>query len=52
MHGRGDLRIAVLVNEVGAVDLDSQLVNLKQVRSSWSSRVSRSFGKRHAEHVA
>ena len=28
---RGDLKIAVLINEVGAVDVDSVLVNLKQV---------------------
>ncbi len=28
---RGSLRIAVLVNEVGQVDVDSELVNAKQV---------------------
>lgn len=29
---RGALRIAVLINEVGRVDVDSELVNAKQVR--------------------
>lgn len=32
LRNRGNLRLAVLVNEVGQVDLDSQLVNLQQVR--------------------
>lgn len=27
----GTLKLAVLVNEVGSVDIDSQLLNLKQV---------------------
>jgi hypothetical protein len=31
LRNRGDLRLAVIVNEVGEVDLDSQLVNLAQV---------------------
>ena len=32
-HGRGTLRMAVLVNEVGDVDIDSMLVNAHQVRT-------------------
>jgi hypothetical protein len=35
LRNRGNLRLAVLVNEVGQVDLDSQLVNLQQVRLQW-----------------
>eukprot|EP00798_Chlamydomonas_sp_ICE-L_P017954 gene17954-24358_t len=31
LRNRSNLRLAVLVNEVGAVDVDSQLVDLKQV---------------------
>ena len=31
---RGALKIAVIVNEVGSIDVDSLLVNLKQVQSS------------------
>ena len=34
---RGGLRIAVLVNEVGALDVDSALLNAKQVSSDTSS---------------
>lgn len=31
LRNRGSLRIAVLINEVGQVDIDSSLLNLRQV---------------------
>jgi len=37
MPCRGDLKIAVLINEVGTIDVDSLLVNLKQVTAGCHS---------------
>ena len=37
-YDRGDLKIAVLINEVGSVDVDSLLVNAKQVSGRHAMR--------------